>query len=148
MPSFTLDQRAGDRGVDVAHDDNGIRRVAGQYRLEPLHDFSRLHGVRARADFQIDIRARNAELLEKQLAHPLVVVLARVDEPRRYIWPAGNLPHQGRHLHKVGPRPGDDNKLHALLLSAAARCPSISANRASQLSPRTDSLICTCGPGC
>ena len=52
-------------------------------RLEGLHDLGGLHGVRCRrADAQVDVRLGNAELAEEQVAHPLVVVLAGVDQHR------------------------------------------------------------------
>ena len=39
-----------------------------------------LHRVRARADRQVDVGLRNAELLKKDVGHRGIVVLAGVDQ--------------------------------------------------------------------
>ena len=73
-------QGAGDRRVDVADDDHGVGPLLEHDRLEPLHDLGRLDGVRARADLEVDVGPGDAQLLEEEPRHPLVVVLAGVDQ--------------------------------------------------------------------
>ena len=70
-------------------------------RLEPLHHLGRLDGVAARADPEVDVRPGDLQLLEEQLRHPLVVVLAGVDEVGLDAGAAADLPHQRGDLHEV-----------------------------------------------
>ena len=62
-------------------------RSATQDRLQPLHHPRRLLGVAARADLEHVVGRRHAELLEEDLRHQPVVVLAGVDD--RVIGPPG-----------------------------------------------------------
>ena len=71
------------------------------------------HGVAARSHPQVDVGPGNLQLLEEQLRHPLVVVLAGVDEVGLDAGTALDLPHQRGDLHEVGPGAGDDkNPVH------------------------------------
>ena len=57
-----------------------VRLGLQQHRLEPLHHAGRLLRVRARADAERVVGLADAELLEEDLGHLAVVVLAGVDE--------------------------------------------------------------------
>ncbi len=91
--------------VDVAGDDKQIGALLGQNRLEALHHPRRLLGMAARADLEHVVRRRYAKLLEKDLRHQAVVMLAGVDDrvaPRRNTRPQGG--DHGGGLDEVGPR--------------------------------------------
>ena len=68
------------RRVHVARDEDDVGLGLEQHRLEALHDRGRLLRVRSRADAERVVRLADAELLEEDLGHLAVVVLARVDE--------------------------------------------------------------------
>ena len=76
-------------------------------RLEALHHARGLHGVRARADLQHAVGRADPELVEEDLRHRLVVVLAGVHEQVLEARPALDLGDDGRHLDEV--RPGSDD---------------------------------------
>ena len=75
------DEARRERAVDVAVDHRERRRIVRPCTLEADHRRGRLLGMRARADAEIDVRRREVELAEEDVAHPLVVVLAGVDRP-------------------------------------------------------------------
>ena len=52
------------------------------HRLEAFHGLRGLHGVAAAADLQAEVGPRHAELAQEHVAHRVVVVLSRVDQPR------------------------------------------------------------------
>ena len=60
-----------------------VRPLVGEHRLEPLDHPRRLLGVGARADAEHVVGLGHAELLEEDLGHRAVVVLAGVDDDRR-----------------------------------------------------------------
>jgi len=109
------DQRAGHRRIDVAHHQHARRPMAVERRLEPPHHFGGLCGVAARADIEIDVRARQAEVGEKPAAHVLVIVLAGVHEQRRHARPVRRQRTQDRrHLHEIRSRADDaDHRPHS-----------------------------------
>ena len=55
-------------------------RSSHQHRLQPLHRARRLHRVGAGADLEHVVGGGHAELLEEDLRHQPVVVLAGVDD--------------------------------------------------------------------
>src|SRR5207247_2765908 len=57
--------------------------------------------VAAGADAEVDVRARQLQLVEEELRHPLVVVLAGVDQPAVEAREAGGGRQDGRDLHEV-----------------------------------------------
>ena len=59
------------------------RPVRVQHRLEAAHHLGGLHGMAARADFQVEVGSRQAQVGEQPLAHACVVVLAGVHEHGR-----------------------------------------------------------------
>ena len=71
---------------------DGVRLVLQHDRLEGRHDVGRLGRVGAGADLQVDVRLGNLELPEEQVAHPLVVMLAGVDQERLDVGVAPRTP--------------------------------------------------------
>ena len=101
-------QRARQRRVDVADDDNGRRLMLEQGRLEPLQHAPGLRAVRPRADGQGDVRPGQAQLPEEDVRHRLVVVLAGMDDLRVEIRHRAQTLEERRDLHEVGPRAGHE----------------------------------------
>ena len=107
------DERRGHRGIDVAVDEHEIRLPFQHDRFEARHDFSRLGGVRPGAHREIDVRLGNPELLEEDVRHERVVVLAGVDDRL----PDAVVPQRGddrRRLHEIGSRSDDVKNVHQL----------------------------------
>ncbi len=75
-----------------------------EYLLEALQDLARSHCMRFRADFKIHIGSRQTQLLEEDIGHVGVVVLAGMDQDLFDVRPQSQGSHHGRDLHKVGPR--------------------------------------------
>ena len=103
-------ERARERRVNVSNDERPIGFFFQHDRLEALHHGCRLRGVRARADAEIHVRLRQAEIVEEGVGHLRVVVLPRMNDERRKLSLA---PLHGfdnrRDLHKVGARADDVN---------------------------------------
>ena len=55
------DERAGERRVDVADDEHGVAAIAVEPLLEARPSPGRLHGVRAGADPEVDVRLGDAQ---------------------------------------------------------------------------------------
>jgi hypothetical protein len=73
-------QRGRHGGVHVAHHVDQARLTRLEHLLQPHHHRRGLGGVRARAHAQVLGGARHAQVIEEDLAHRVVVVLARVDD--------------------------------------------------------------------
>ena len=83
------------------HHQHHIRLEVGQDTLKAGHDPGSLLSVRGAADFQIDARPGDAQFVEEQAAHILVVMLSGVNQRRL---DGGEFPirlHQRGDLHKV-----------------------------------------------
>ena len=107
-------QRGGQRRVDVAGNEHDVGLGLEQHRLEALHDRGRLLRVRAGADAERVVGLADAELLEEDLGHLAVVVLARVDEHvLELVAPPAELRGDRRDLHHVRPRPDDGQDFSA-----------------------------------
>ena len=76
------DQRASERSVDVADDENRVRLNVKANALERLHRLRRRDRVRPAADAQIHVRKRNFEFAEKKPRHFFVVMLPGVNKNR------------------------------------------------------------------
>ena len=81
----------------------------------------RLLGLRAASDAEVPIRPGQAELLEEDASHLLVVVLAGVQEPLRDALMGAKRLHDGGDLHEV--RPGADDVEDVEDLHEPAPCP-------------------------
>ena len=111
---------AGHGRVDVADNDHQIGLLFQADLLEGDHDLCRLLGVRAAADFQVDVGLGHAEIVEEGFAHLLVVVLAGVDEEVLDLLGVfvHGLDDRG-HFHEVGAGTDDvDDFQNNLFLSA------------------------------
>jgi len=78
--AFCRDQRAGNRGVDVAYDQHSLRLHALENGLKTFHYFGGLDRVARGADFEVMIGAGNPEVEKKTVVHRLVVMLASVQQ--------------------------------------------------------------------
>ena len=105
--SLKTQRTGGHRGVDVAINKHQIRLHLQDDLLEAHHDLGRLHRMRTRADLQIDIRRRYAQLREENIRHVDVIVLARVDQNLPNLRIMTDCPMNRRDFHKI--RPGDDD---------------------------------------
>ena len=101
-------ERCRHRRVDVSRDEHDVGTLGFEDRLEALHHPSGLHRVRSRSDAENVIGLADAELLEEDPRHRVVVVLSRVDQrvpdrPRA----SGERGDDRRGLHEVGTRADD-----------------------------------------
>ena len=102
-------ERAGERRVDVAGDDDEVGLPVEQDPLDPDERPRRLLRVGARADAEEDVRLRQVELGEEDVRHVRVVVLAGVDEVELDL--RGELAERAVHrrrLHEVRARADDE----------------------------------------
>ena len=103
------DQRRGHGRVDVTGDQDQVRPDLVEHRLEALDDPRRLLGVGARAHAEHVLWGADAQFLEKDARHDVVVVLARMHE--HVIEPIGTsrqLRDDRRGLHEVRSRAYDE----------------------------------------
>ena len=98
------DEAGGDRRRDVTHHHHEIRAGVGQHRGQAHHDLGGLGDDRAGVDPEVDVGPRDLELGEEPPGHAVVVVLARVNEPRPELRMVPHLGQQGRGLHEVRAR--------------------------------------------
>jgi hypothetical protein len=92
--------------VDVAGDDHQVRPLLQQDRLQALHRARGLHRVTGRSDLEHVVGGGHAELLEEDLRHQPVVVLAGVDDRVAALRQARAQGGDHRcRLHEVGPGP-------------------------------------------
>ncbi len=110
-PAFRRHQRARERRVDVADDDDLVGGIGLQPLVEAGHHPSGLHRVVRRADFEVDVGRTQAEVGEQRFRHRPVVVLPGVHE-HRVDAGAREALEQGRDLHEVRPRSRDHDRPH------------------------------------
>ncbi len=104
IPSFAAQRRRGEGRVDVAGDEDQVRALGAQHRLEPLEHPRGLLAVATGADPEHVVGLGHAELVEEDIRHRPVVVLAGVDDDRgrRAEALASGGDHR-RHLDEVRP---------------------------------------------
>ena len=73
-------ERPGQGRVGIAVDQHPVRPLLQQHSLQPKQHFADLPAVRPRPHSQIHVRLREVQFLEEDLGHPVVVVLAGVDQ--------------------------------------------------------------------
>src|SRR5712692_10737017 len=112
-------ERNGDSGIDIAYHENQVRLAFDQNRLNTLQNFGGLRGVRARANFEIDVRGGDAHLAKENVGQLLVIVLAGVNEDGLDFRVALHLMHERRNFRKVGARPYDIHDFQALAHGAS-----------------------------
>jgi hypothetical protein len=76
--------------------------VIDEDRLDTLEDFGSLDGMRAGADFKIDVRRGNAHLAEEDVGEGFVVMLAGVDKDRLDLRMSLHLAHERRDFGEIG----------------------------------------------
>ena len=82
-PSFAGRERAGERRVDVAGDDHDVGLDARAARAStPTSDRAVCSAWLPEPTSEEDVRLRQPELVEEDVRHLVVVVLAGVDEQR------------------------------------------------------------------
>jgi hypothetical protein len=77
---FGRNQSGCECGVHIAVDDHQIWLVLNEEILQCSHDGGSLVAVAARADAEIDVRARQLQLTEEHFRHLVVVVLAGMNQ--------------------------------------------------------------------
>ena len=80
MCSFTARQGTGDRGVRVAVDEHPVGRVLLEDGVEGGQHGTGLDAAAAGADLEVDVRLRDVQVVEEDVAHPHAVVLAGVHD--------------------------------------------------------------------
>ena len=117
-------QGAGQGGVHVPHHHHGPGPLGQEDRLKGGHDPGGLAGVAARAHSQGVVGPGNLQLVEEDVGEVLVVMLAGVDQAGPDLQLAAGV-QQGRHLHEIGPGPGNDHQLGParLVLISGHSCP-------------------------
>lgn|GEM_PF-1258595 len=103
-------ESACERRVRVAVDQHQVRNLGLQDLLDAGEHRSCLCRVHPRPDAQVVIRPGDLELLEEDVRHPRVVVLARVDQDLVEAPP--DLAGEGGALDELRPRPHDREHLH------------------------------------
>ena len=100
---------AGQGGVHVAHHQHAVGPRLQADLLEGHHDLGGLGGVAAAAGVEVVVGLGDAQLVEEDVAHLPVVVLAGVDDLELEAVGTGlQRAHDGRDLHEVGARTGDE----------------------------------------
>ena len=107
-------ERDGNGGIDVADDEDEIGLAFEEDGLDTLQDFGGLRGVRAGADFEIDVGRGNAHLAKENVGEFFVVVLAGVDEDGIDFGMALHLAHERRDFGEVGAGADDIQDFEAL----------------------------------
>ena len=108
-------QCAGERRVGVAIDEHDVGSLVLHHRLELCEHRAGLRAVRSAADVQMMIRRGDAELLEEDVRHPVIVVLAGVHQHFREA--AAQRRAERRRFDELRARSEDGQEFHA-----GARC--------------------------
>ncbi len=103
--------RAGEGGVRVAVDDDHVRHLVQQDRLEAAQDLRRLDRMAAAADLEIAVGRRQLQVAEEDRAHRVVVVLPGVDQDFAVAGAAQDAAHRGG-LDELGTGAHDREDLH------------------------------------
>ena len=106
------DDRAGQRGVDVADHEDGGRTLGHAQLFEADHDLRGLLGVAAAAGGHEHVRLGNAEFFEKDVVHFAVVVLTGVDDLEGQCLLGLQRTDDRRNLHEIGPCARDQINKH------------------------------------
>src|ERR1700685_3863381 len=103
---FCADQRGGYRGIYIAINEDDVRLVSQENRLEALHDLGGLRGMAARAHSEIHIGFGGFQLREAYVGHVAVIVLAGMNQSLTYAALAEGAQH-GSGFDEVGARSDD-----------------------------------------
>jgi len=107
-------ERNSDGGIDIAYNQNKVGLPFNENRLNALQNSRCLRSMRARANFEIDVRRGNAHLAKENVRQLFIIVLAGVDEDGIDFRMALHLVHEGRDFWEVGARADDIQDFQAL----------------------------------
>ena len=100
-PEFGADLCAGGGRIHVAHHHDPVRLLARCHLLVRDHHPAGLLCVRAAADLEVKVRARQPEVAKKRVRHVGVVVLPGVDDLRPAPRLAGERVVERRNFHEI-----------------------------------------------
>ena len=78
------------------------------------HRLAHLFGVRAAADFEVDVGRGDVQFLEELLAHAHIVVLPGMDKNMLNFRIRLKRPAERRDLHEIRPRPNNGYDFHCM----------------------------------
>ena len=105
-------QSGGHSRVHIPYHDDAVWPEVQEHAFELDHHSTGLCAVKSRADAEVDVWARNAQVVEEYLRHRCVVVLAGVHQLLIHLRMTAKCVHDRRDLHEVGPRADDVNEPH------------------------------------
>ena len=105
-PKLYSGEGAGHGTVDVAKHDGARWWALDQMFLVALDDPRRLRAMHTRADVEMNVWRRDAELLEKHVGHRRVVVLTGVDDANPHVTMGREATHDRCELHEIWARAG------------------------------------------
>ena len=111
-PHFCRNQRGCDRRVHISVNQDQIRCVLRHCVFKANHDFGGLSGVRTRADFQVEVRPRHAQLVEKDLRHVGIIMLPGMNQTLLDSGVGVDRFDDRCRLHKVWTRADDVKEFH------------------------------------
>ena len=106
-------QRTRDGGVHIARDHDEIGATLFADLVKTHHDLSCLPRLVVGADLEVNIGQGHAELIEEDLRHRAIIMLAGMHQQMWHI-PCGQRLDERRHLHEIRPRPHDVADQHAI----------------------------------
>src|SRR5262245_12776013 len=113
-PCLFSNQRACSRGIHISDYKHKVRLLIHNHTFKPLHNPSRLNGMRGRADSQAEIRLRELQIVKKRVRHVVIIMLPGMDEHMVDLLCSAQAIHlfyrlaNGCHLHKI--RSGSDDR--------------------------------------
>ena len=107
-PELGANHRTGCRRIDVADDDDPVGAMFHADFFVGDHDIAGLLGMRATANTEVEIRGRNAKILQDRIGHVLVVMLPGVDQDG--FRPVGRFERmvERGYFHEIRSRGGDE----------------------------------------
>src|SRR5215470_13656677 len=112
-PCLFSNQRACSRGIHISDYKHEVRLLIENHTFKPLHNPSRLNGMRCRADSQAEIWLRELQIIKKRIRHVVIIMLPSMDEHVVDLLFNAQAIHlfyrlaNGRHLHKIRSRSDD-----------------------------------------
>src|SRR5215475_9362774 len=79
-PCLFSNQGACSRGIHVSDYNHEVWLLIENHTFKPLHNPSRLDGMRCRAHSQAEIWLRKLQIIEKRIRHVVVIMLPGMDE--------------------------------------------------------------------
>ena len=111
---LSANERAGQRRINIAHDDDPIGLLFQHHRLKGGHDRGGLSGVRARTYSEIHVGRWQIEVAKERLGHGVVVMLPRMYDEGLEFSPLLHGCDNRRNFHEVRSGTGDNDYLEHL----------------------------------